>query len=325
MSNAVNLTFEIFKMIRSGIKILAVMLLSTAVVSCASLRPRQKVENPELANVKFAFVTADEGLPQPVIGNVQSQLSASIASTHRNVVTDPVYLTVRVSSIGVQQGTKAPVYTVMLNTILSDARDGHVVSSSDLQAYATVPKGKSLNDQIAGAITARLRMTYNLAQPEQPKVAIAMPPKTSTQIAIEQPDALLNASTKIEPVDPLMAKPAVILNDPKPVTPAPVAQAPVASAVVKVSPNFIGPVLPANAASSLKPTNPPASAQAKADAKAEPSAATVVVPAKSNLENGAVSKIVIPAAKTPAPATPAAVASDEPCVVTPTNDCSTPQ
>ncbi len=324
-------------MIRFGIKILAVVLLSTAVVSCAALRPRQRVENPGLANVKFAYVTADQGLPVAILGNVQTQLAASIASTYRTVATDPVYLTVRVSNIGLQQGAKMPVYTVVLNTILSDARDGRVVASRDLQAYAIVPRGKSLNDQIAGAITERLRFTYNLASPQPQDVAIAMPRKTSTQIAIDQPDALLNATTRIEPedtlppgtADPLLAKPAPAVQKSKPVGPA------VAPAVATVNPDFIGPVLPARTAPRImttiapKPAKDPVPAKVPAAAKAEPAAGTVTVPAMSNLENGAVSKIVIPASKasSPAtePATPAASTGDEPCVVTLENDCAIPQ
>jgi hypothetical protein len=342
MSNAMNLAFEILKMIRFGIKFLAVMLLSVAIVSCASLRPRQRVENPELANVKFAYISAEQGVPVAVLGNVQSQLAASIASTYRNVATDPVYLTVRVSDISVQKGGKMPVYTVMLNTILSDTRDGQVVSSNDIQANAVVPRGKSLNEQIAGAIVERLRFTYNLASPPQPNVAIAMPRKTSTQIAIDQPDALLNATTKIgqdEPaavspantartektLAPHVAKPAPAAAINKPVAnqaPAVVMDRPAAPAVATKNGKFIGPVLPENSALRISTTIMPKSAPAKA----EPATPPVVVPATSNLENGAVSKIVIPASKATVPAKPAAAAaSDEPCVVTAKNDCSVPQ
>lgn len=200
--------------------------------SCAQ-KPTAQLEDARQYNVRFASVSAEQGVAPAIVMGVQQGINDSIATTYRSAASPEVELNARLANVVSMNGPQGPVYVMKINTALTSIRDGKLMSVGEFQVATAEKSSKGIELTLRDNATSQLRFAYGLAPPmaKLPKirqnsdVAMAQPtttepmtglepqqnigPLTSEQLtekALNNPDPFLNSKSQIDTTnDPLLA------------------------------------------------------------------------------------------------------------------------
>jgi len=334
-------------MLRTTFQSLFVLAALVGLSSCAQ-KPTAQLEDARQYNVRFASISADQGVSSTIVLGVQQGINDSIASTYRSAAAPQVELNARLSNIGTVAGPQGPVYVMKINTAVTSLTDGKLVSVGEFQVASAEKSRRGLEITLRDNAAAQLRYAYGLTPPmpkmmkvprandmamvpattdpmmdmDNKSAPAALTPEQMTEQALQNPDPVLNQNSKIDTSkDPLLA-PGMATAQPDPEIMKPKQGNTMAKNTMPATNDLtklgkdMAPAPAANNAAGLTPkknTPPVIEPVAPVAAAATPAAKQEPKPAPakafSNLENGAATNITIPAKGTDKPAAPAPAAT----------------
>ena len=218
-------------MLRTTFQSLLLLAALVGLSSCAQ-KPTAQLEDARQYNVRFASISADQGVSSTIVLGVQQGINDSIASTYKSAAAPQVELNARLSNVGTVSGPQGPVYVMKINTAVTSLTDGKLVSVGEFQVASAEKSRRGLEITLRDNASAQLRYAYGLTPPmprsmKMPRangmamapattepmmgmdgkpVPTALTPEQMTEQALQNPDPVLNQNTMIDTSkDPLLA------------------------------------------------------------------------------------------------------------------------
>ena len=269
-------------MLRLFVHLLTCVVFAAALSACAS-RPRQVPEIQQVYEIRAVVVTANEGVPRPLLRNIKLGMDRAIKGNVRPVPLPRAVMSIHVVNVGREPAGDGLRTQTELSVTLTDVPSGQPVLVRSFLVYSFSLDKRGADASAAEAITSRLRVEYALLQPSIRRPPVYVAPRLSTRMA-----------TDVEPVVVKVNRPIVIPLKSAPVIGAD--QDPLLNSKTRIAPE-----------DTVKP------AKAVVD-DTTPKKIEKAVPAENALESGAAAKVVIMPK-------PADTNADEPCVETLEKKC----